>query len=141
MRRRPDLIVPIHDRRKRKRILTLKNFGILVAVLIVAFFAISVASEMRSFAPGAYGRLFRRELPPPSIQSQPMEVVREEPPPAGNTAPIFVEPIERPQPAPPIVSTASIPGETNVAVVGGPEGVTIVRREKRKPELTGGFGR
>jgi hypothetical protein len=79
-RHRPDLIVPIHDRRKHKRILTLKNFGIFVAVLVVAFVAISIRSEMRSLRPGDYGRLFRREVPPP-VEPKPMEVVSEEAPP------------------------------------------------------------
>ena len=32
-------------------------------------------------------------------------------------------------------------GETDVVIVGGPEGVKIVQRERRQPTLTGGFGR
>ena len=32
-------------------------------------------------------------------------------------------------------------GETDIAIVGGPEGVKIVQRERRKPVLSGGFGR
>jgi hypothetical protein len=32
-------------------------------------------------------------------------------------------------------------GDTDVVIVGGPEGVQVVRRERRKPVLSGGFGR
>src|SRR5829696_2558563 len=100
MSHRPDLIVPIHDRRKRKRILTLKNFGIFMAVLVVAFIAISIRSELRGLAPGDYGRLFRREVPPP-VEAKPMEVVREEEPAAvddqSHADPMLVQPMARAQ--------------------------------------------
>ena len=153
MRRRPDLIVPIRDRRKHKRILTLTNFGIFVAVLVIAFLAVSIRSEMRSLTPGDYGRLFRREVPPPPVPAKPMEVVREEPPPVQDVThadPMLVEPMQRAQwltddtattTVAPMMSSASMGGESEVVVVGGAEGVTIVRREKRKPVLSGGFGR
>jgi hypothetical protein len=156
MNRRPDLIVPIRDRRQRKRYLTLKNFGIVVLVLVVAFVAISTRSEMRSLKPGDYGRLFRREVPSP-IEPKPMEVVREEPPPVGDqthAAPMLVEPMDRahwlsvdttrdpPTTAvAPVVSAASLRGEADVVIVGGAEGVAVVKREKRRPVLSGGFGR
>jgi len=32
-------------------------------------------------------------------------------------------------------------GETRVAIVGGTEGVSVVKRERRGPVLAGGFGR
>src|SRR5215210_2323531 len=156
MSHRLDLIVPIHDRRKRKRILTLKNFGIFMAVLVVAFIAISIRSELRGLAPGDYGRLFRREVPPP-VEAKPMEIVREEEPPAvddqSHADPMLVEPMARAQwlvddtattTAPvttPVVTSASMRGEADVAIVGGSEGVTVVRKERRKPVLSGGFGR
>jgi hypothetical protein len=160
MSHRPDLIVPIHDRRRRKRILTLKNFGIFVAVLAVAFIAISIRSEMRGLAPGDYGRLFRREVPP-AVEAKPMEVVREEEPAAvpvvvndqSHADPMLVAPMARAQwlvddtattTAPittPVVTSASMRGEADVAIVGGTEGVTVVRKERRKPVLSGGFGR
>lgn len=153
MSRRPDLIVPIRDRRKHRRILTLKNFGIFVAVLVVAFVAISIRSEMRSMRPGDYGRLFRREVPPP-VEPKPMEVVREEPPPVDDQThadPMLTEPMARSQwlvddtatatVTTPVVTASSVRGEGDLAIVGGPEGVTIVRTERRKPVLSGGFGR
>ena len=152
MSRRPDLIVPIHDRRKRKRILTLKNFGILMLVMVVAFIAISIRSEMRSLRPGDYGRLFGREVPPP-IEPKPMEVVREEAPAFDDQThadPMLIEPMERSQwlvddtpttTVAPVVSAASVRGDGDLAIVGGTEGVTIVRKDRRKPVLSGGFGR
>lgn len=157
MSHRPDLIVPIRDRRRRKRILTLKNFGIFTAVLLVAFVAISLRSEMRGLNPGDYGRLFRSEVPSP-VEAKPMEVVREqEPAPAvddqTHADPTLVQPMARSQwlvdesttaaaaavTAPVVV--ASVPGKADVAIVGGTDGVTVVRQERRKPVLSGGFGR
>jgi hypothetical protein len=153
MSRRPDLIVPVRDRRRRKRILTLKNFGIVMAVLLIAFVAISIRSEMRGLKPGDYGRLFGREVPP--IEPKPMEVVREEPPSVADQTqadPTLVEPMARSQwlvddattattAVTPVVTAASVRGESDLAIVGGSEGVTVVRTERRKPVLSGGFGR
>ncbi|HEX6098221.1 MAG TPA: hypothetical protein VF432_17975 [Thermoanaerobaculia bacterium] len=155
MSRRPDLIVPIRDRRRRKRILTLKNFGIVTAVLLIAFVAISIRSEMRGLRPGDYGRLFGREVPAP-VEPKPMEVVREEPPAVTDQTqadPTLVEPMARsqwlvddvppatPAPVTPVVTAASVRGEADLAIVGGADGVAVVRTERRKPVLSGGFGR
>lgn len=155
MSRRPDLIVPIRDRRQRKRYLTLKNFGIVVLVMVVAFIAISIRSEMRGLKPGDYGRLFRSEVPA-SVEPRPMEVVREELPTVDDRThadPLLVEPMVRAQwlvddatatattATVPPVAAASVRGEADVAIVGGAEGVTVVQREKRRPVLSGGFGR
>ena len=142
MSHRQDLIVPIRDRRKRKRYLTLKNFGIVVAVLLLVFVAISTYSEMRSIPKGHYGRLFRREVPPPP-PPKPMEVVSEAPVPDQNEA-VLVDTMAREQwiesdLAPVIVEP--VRGNQDVAIVGGANGVTVVRRERRRPELSGGFGR
>lgn len=148
---RPDLIVPIRDRRRRKRILTLKNFGIFVAVLAIAFVAISIHSEMRGVTPGKYGRLFHREVPPP-VAAKPMEVVTEAAVADETRAdPTLVEPMVRSQwlvdepttttVAPTPVVTAAVRGDADVAIVGGADGVTVVRQERRRPVLSGGFGR
>jgi hypothetical protein len=156
--RRPDLIVPIKDRRQHKRYLTLKNFGLLMIVLVVLFVIITVRSEMRGLKPGDYGQLFGREAAVP-IEQKPIEVVREAPPPvddATHADPMLVTPAARaqwlqddtatttvaPVPAPVAVTTADIRGgRADVAVVGGPDGVAVVRTEKKKPLLSGGFGR
>ncbi len=153
MKRRPDLIVPIRDRRRRKRILTLRNFAIFCCVMLIAFLAVNIRSEMRDLVPGNYGRLFRREVPA-TVKPKPMEVVREEPvDDATHADPTLVQPMQRSSwltddtttttttSTPVVVSAASMRGEADVAIVGGTEGVTIVKRERKRPVLSGGFGR
>jgi hypothetical protein len=158
MGHRPDLIVPIHDRRKRRRILTLKNFGIAVVAFLVIFAGISIRSELRGTS-ADYGRLMQRELPPPVASDKPVEVVTEaapEPVPDDTHAdPLLLAPMGREQwlhgdPTAPVATTAEVmpraeasvaTGETRVAIVGGTEGVTVVKRERRQPVLAGGFGR
>ena len=142
MGRRRDLIVPIRDRRQRKRYLTLKNFGIFVGVVLVAFIAISTYSEMRSIPTGNYGRLFRRTVPPPP-PPKPMEVVSEAPV-TDHTEAVLVDTTARQQwieddLAP--MTIAPVRGDQDVAIVGGSDGVTVARRARRRPELSGGFGR
>lgn len=151
---RPDLIVPIRDRRQRKRYLTLKNFFFGSTALLVLFAVITIRSEMRGLAPGGYGRLFSREVPA-EVKPLPVEIVHEAPPPvedATHADPMLLEPAARAQwledenAAAVIAATALEPargsaGAGNVAIVGGTEGVTVVRRERRRPVLSGGFGR
>ncbi|HYK00749.1 MAG TPA: hypothetical protein VE974_03275 [Thermoanaerobaculia bacterium] len=158
MRRKPDLIVPIHDRRKRRRILTLKNFAIAMIVFFVIFAGISIRSELRG-TNADYGRLMQRELPPPVAPDKPVEVVTEAAPQpvpeATHADPLLLAPMAREQwlhgdPNAPVAATAAVmpraevsvaTGETRVAIVGGTEGVTVVKRERRQPVLAGGFGR
>jgi hypothetical protein len=158
-RRKPELLIPIRDRRQRKRYVTLKNFAIASAVGAVAFVAISIRSEMRGRVDGPdFGRLFEREIAT-DVQQKPIEVVHEAPPPvtdATHADPMLIEPAVRaqwleadattttpPVPAAPVtVSAASMRATgTEVAIVGGPDGVAVVRTERRKPVLSGGFGR
>ena len=156
-RRRPDLIVPIHDRRQRKRYLTLKNFGLFTVVSVAAFAAITIRSEMRGMQPGGgYGRLFER-IVGPHVEPKPMEVVHEAPPPVDDQThpdPLLVEPAARAQWLQDDSSTATtattvVPattadvrgGQAEVAIVGGPTGVSVVRKERPRPVLSGGFGR
>jgi hypothetical protein len=146
MQRRPDLIVPIRDRRARKRYLTLKNFGKVMIVLTALFIAITIRSEMRGRTPGQFGRLFQSEIP--AVEQKPVEVVREAPPevPVADTPPaaqtFVIEPVDTPlattaTPVEPIRSSAS-----EVSIVGGADGVSVVRKEARpRPQLSGGFGR
>lgn len=158
MNRKRDLIVPIRDRRQRKRYLTLKNFGWATLAFGILFTGISIRSELRGTS-ADYGRLFQRELDVPVVQ-KPVEVVREqtpEPVPDQTHAdPTLLEPMAREQwlygdphapqtaaalPAPARAEASVAAGQTRVAIVGGIEGVTVVQRERRKPVLTGGFGR
>jgi len=155
---RPDLIVPIRDRRARKRILTLKNFAIFVAVLVLLFAIITIRSEMRGSTRGDYGRLFQREAAIP-IEQKPVEVVHEAPPPvddATHADPMLTEPAARAQwlqdqnaaaaaaTLVPVTATGSAratSGSAEVAIVGGNAGVAVVRKDRKKPVLSGGFGR
>lgn len=159
-RNKPELLIPIRDRRQRKRYLTLKNFAIAAAVFVVAFVAISIRSEMRGRVDGSdFGRLFQREIAT-DVEQKPMEVVHEAPPPVADAThadPMLIEPAVRaqwleadvntptttsvPQSAPVNVSAASMRGNGDVTIVGGPDGVAIVRSERPKPVLSGGFGR
>ncbi len=152
-RHRPDLIVPIHDRRQRKRYLTLKNFAIAVVAAGVLFVGISIRSEMRGTGPANYGRLVAKEMPH-VVEQKPVEVVAEAPtvdPEQTHADPMLVQAAAReqwlqaqtttPVVVPPRAAAAMATGETDVVIVGGPEGVKIVQRERRKATLTGGFGR
>lgn len=157
MPRRPDLIVPIRDRRQRKRIVTVRNFGIATIAFLVLFAAITIRSEMRgSRGTANYGRLVERELP--KVEHKPVEIVSEAVPVIDSeqthadpmlTAPMAREQFLREQVAPapaavqvPQPTQASLAtGETDVAIVGGPEGVKVMQTERRRPVLSGGFGR
>ena len=149
LHRKPDLIVPIRDRRQHKRYLTVKNFGKATIALALLFAAITIRSEMRGRTPGEFGKLFQREIP--EIEQKPVEVVREAPPetpipetPIAETvtppAPFVIEDVDTP-----IASTVAPEtlrsSASEMVIVGGPEGVTVVRKERRRPVLAGGFGR
>ena len=149
MRSRPDLIVPIRDRRARKRYLTLKNFGVAMIVLTALFIAISIRSEMRGRPPGQFGKLFQREIPA-AVEQKPLEVVPEAP---ASSAPVaetlsapqafVIEPVDAPVVATAPASVAPVRSSAaEVSIVGGPDGVAVVQKEARpRPQLSGGFGR
>lgn len=130
----------------------------MVAFLVI-FAGISIHSELRGTS-ADYGRLMQRELPPPVAPDKPVEVVTEAAPQpvpdATHADPLLLAPMGREQwlhgdPNAPVAATtaevmpraqASVAaGETRVAIVGGTEGVTVVKRERRQPVLAGGFGR
>ena len=153
LRRRPDLIVPIRDRRQRRRFLTLKNFGWTTLAGVLIFIGISIRSEMRGPTPHGYGGLFDRAVDTEVVR-KPVDVVQEAEPVADANAadPLLVAPAARAQvmkdevvatatvaPAP--TAAAVTKGSGDVTIVGGPKGLTVVRKERRKPVLTGGFGR
>jgi hypothetical protein len=154
-RHRPDLIVPIKDRRQRKRYLTLKNFGWFMLAAVVIFIGITIRSEMRGRPTGDYGRLFRGQVAA-DVEQKPVEVIHEAPPPvddATHADPMLVAPAARAQilegeqaatatVAPVAASTVTQSrAKGDVAIVGGPDGVAVVQQERRKPVLSGGFGR
>jgi hypothetical protein len=154
MARKPDLIVPIRDRRRRKRYLTLKNFAWATGIAFALFVVISIRSEMRGTGPGYYGRLYERELP--QVEQKPVEVVREAALPvseATHADPMLTESYAREQwlhdtntaEALPTTTVSIQPratgSESHVAIVGGTDGVAIVQQTRRRPVLSGGFGR
>jgi len=159
MKRRPDLIVPIRDRRRRKRILTLKNFGYAAIAMVVLFAAVTIQSDLRHPKAGTYGRLFGKQVSgQPEVVPQKMEVVREAPV-ADETAadPLLLAPAAReqylgidstnmPKPAAGIAQQPqpqTAPDQHGaVAIVGGPEGVTISQANATpRPTLSGGIFR
>lgn len=153
--------LPFPDRRRRRRIVTLRNFGILLLSFVVVLAVLHFRSEMRDPS-GDYGRLVERQIAP----LQQVEAKTPDPilPPAdpvpdqvsadpfllsaaareqilGVTEPLQPVPTETVgfQPLEPILGRE---GEGRVTMVGGAEGVTIVRETgDRLPRLGGGFMR
>ena len=163
MKTRPDLVVPIRDRRSRKRVLTLKNSGYAAIALVVIFAALTLQSDLRKSKGDGYGRLFGKQVSgQPDVVPQKVEVVTEAPVPDETSAdPLLLAPAAReqylgvnssnmpqPQTPQPIVSSsvmASQPVATTqgaVSIVGGPEGVTITKAQAtQRPTLSGGIFR
>jgi hypothetical protein len=143
--RRPDLIVPVKDRRARRRYLTLKNFGWLTLASVIAFAAITIRSELRD--PSHHGRLSEQRYES-VVEQKPVEVVEESASSTGSSLPmrssepqlLAIDPaaalIDTPS-----MTTATAPTGGRIAIVGGREGLTLVHDPARKPELSGGFGR
>jgi hypothetical protein len=168
---RPDLFIPVRDRRARKRYLTLKNSAIVAAAVIAIFAVITLYANRRHATTGEYGRLLRRQVAQPEVTaSRPVDVVTEGPVEDLNAPdPMLLVPAAReqalgtnltvakpqaavavaaPSPAPVAVAAAMASsgapaGEGgHVAIVGDQNGVAIVRTEgDNTPKLRGGFGR
>ncbi|MBV9492703.1 MAG: hypothetical protein JOZ54_00530 [Acidobacteria bacterium] len=171
MRRNPDLIVPIRDRRRGRRILTLRNLGIVVGAFVLVFAVVSISSEMRRPKQGEYGRLEARQVPQPVSATQPREIVVEAPVPDDTSAdPMLVTsqaraqylgvetPVQSaavmastPAPAVPAATTADdfqrpepVLGNTSgkVTIVGDANGVALVTQTTgREQKLAGGYFR
>jgi hypothetical protein len=58
---------------------------------------------------------------------------------------MVVVPVDQPPPQTQIpmytAQAVPAPADGRVTIVGGPEGVTIVKQPRRRPQLRGGFGR
>jgi hypothetical protein len=160
MQRKPDLIVPIRDRRQHKRYLTLRNAAKAFVVCAVVFLAITIRSEMQPRHADGFGRLLQKEMP--KVEAKPVEVVHEAPPPVSDhTAadPMLVAPAAReqwlyddqqqptnaaslqPVPSNTATVTAPVEGDSRFAIVGGAEGETLVEQTQHRRVLRGGFGR
>ena len=165
MKSRPDLIVPVRDRRSRKRVLTLKTFGYAAIAIVVIFAAVTIQSDLRHSKGDDYGRLFGKQVSgQPDVVPQKVDIVREAPVPDETSAdPLLIAPAAReqylgvdssnmPQPQPVVSSSVMTPSqplataaETRpgaVSIVGGPEGVTITKNQaQQRPTLSGGIFR
>jgi hypothetical protein len=158
MKTRPDLIVPIRDRRSRKRLLTLKNFGYAAIAIVVLFVALTIQSSLRRSKGDDYGRLFGKQVSgQPDIVPPKVDVVREAPVPDETSAdPLLIAPAAREQylgvdssNTPQRVLSSSVmpsqPAQTTtgeVSIVGGPEGVSITKNQApQRPTLSGGIFR
>ena len=160
MKTRPDLIVPIRDRRSRKRVLTLKNFGYAAIALVVMLAALTIQSDLRHTKGDQYGRLFGTQVSgQPEVVPQKVDVVREAPVPDETSAdPLLIAPAAReqylgvnssnmPQPQPVVSSSVMTPqpvptAQGAVQIVGGPGGVTITKGQPTpRPTLSGGIFR
>jgi hypothetical protein len=153
MARRPDLIVPIRDRRSRKRILTLRNFGWAALAGVLIFAGLTIESSMRNpKSDGEYGRLFGKQVSgqAPAVAKAAPDVIKEAPVPDQTAAdPTLVgaaaraqileaQPLTPPVPAP-IAVPAPMLG-ADVAIVGDANGVTLTRTDTAaRPKLGGGI--
>lgn len=161
----PDLIVPIRDRRQRKRILTLKNFGRFAIAFAILFAGLTLRSGFRHGITDGYGRLFGKQVARQNEIAQPkFDVVKEAPvtdqtkadalledaaarsqyliDSATSTTSTTATAVTTPAPAPAAVETARVPGGTanGATIVGDSNGVTIVRAgDQRRPVLSGGI--
>jgi hypothetical protein len=159
--RKPLLIVPIRDRRQRRRILTLRNCAISMLSFAVIFAAISIYNEARRAPAGEYGRLFGSQVPATNTAiSRNVDVIKEAPVDDQRAAdPMLVAPAAReqilmantnvpttapaPQPAPVAVPTIGTVSGHGTTIVGDGNGVAIVRASATstaaKPVLSGGI--
>lgn len=137
------------ERRQRVRIVTLRNFGWLTIAMMVGFGAITIRSEMRGRHRNDYGRLYGRQMSRDIPAKKTVEVVKEASPLIADQTPAYEEPLlpldaygEPQQPAT-YTTQAVVPRahDSRVAIVGGPEGVTVVQQTRKRPVLSGGFGR
>ena len=142
MSHRPDLIVPIRDRRKRRRILTLKNFRKAILVIAIFFLGVTIQSDLRHGPADEYGRLFRKQVSGQvTVAPKNYPMVREAPIEDQTAAdPLLVSAAARGQY---LLATPQEAPRSDVAVVGGPNGITIVRgrTEQQHPTLSGGIFR
>jgi hypothetical protein len=160
MKPRSQLVLPIRDRRSRRRILTLKNFAKAGAVLVVIFILLSFDWNR----PDAkdYGRLLARQVTPvepaktapvireaevqdqtaadplliaPAAREQELGVNVTLPPRTQTVAPAAVATTYQPE-----VAAPSASGTKGVVIVGDANGVAIVKSQAApRPVLSGGI--
>ena len=123
----------------------MRNFAWFTMVFLLVFAAISLRSELRGRHMHDYGRLTPRQVVQQKVEQQPVEVVNEAAPsaPVQSLAPQPMTITEQSTIVTPAEPATMQPprGDTRIAIAGGPEGVTIVRQDRPRPRLRGGFGR
>ena len=156
--RKPLLIVPIRDRRQRRRILTIRNCAISMLSVAVIVAAISTYNAARRAPAGEYGRLFGSQVPVTNTAiSRNVDVVTEAPVDDERAAdPMLVAPAAReqlllaktnvPAPAPIAMTPPSAIGNVSghgTTIVGDGNGVAVVHGSTTpshaRPVLSGGI--
>jgi|GEM_PF-3335201 len=131
------------ERRKHRRIITLKNSAVAIFVALAALAAINIASEVRAPRGNIYGRIAPPPPPPPRTATHapdvPVVSESEAPPttviPSESEGPASVGGTMLLPPSNPATVQPSNPS-TKIAIVGDSSGVAIVSSKHR---LRGGF--
>lgn len=143
------LIVPIRDRRQRRRVLTLKNFGRVLLGVTIFFAGVTINSDLRHPKPvGDYGRLFGKQVSgQTAVEPKKFDVVTAAPIEDQTAAdPLLVGAAAREQYLRVESTTTADVSQTNANSVNGPNGIVIVRSsstpiDQRHPTLSGGIFR
>jgi hypothetical protein len=154
----PDLIVPIRDRRRGKRILTLKNVrnaALITAGLVVTFFVVAEIRQPKT--KDDYGRLFGQQVAAPTPEVKPTQQIVTEGsiPDQDHADPMLLSAAAREQYLGVTTDTALVPTATgttepvqprttltnskHVAIVGDANGVAISTSTQKRETLGGGI--
>ncbi|HXA20223.1 MAG TPA: hypothetical protein VN380_24810 [Thermoanaerobaculia bacterium] len=151
--RQPLLIVPIRDRRQRRRILTIRNCAITMLAVAIVIASFSIYSERRHSTAG-YGGLFGTEVAATNRVERKSDVIDE-----GTVAdqsapdPMLGAPGAReqvlaatPTPIVPVTTTTIAPAVAEghgATIVGDGKGITVVKAPATStaphPVLSGGI--
>lgn len=146
------------ERRKHPRILTLKNFRNAMLALVAIFAVLTIRAHLRGpKAEDGFGRLYANQVPAAQVTKSADPIQSGQIDDATAADPMLVGAQARAQ----ILTGESDPQRVistepsaevrapllnketagKLVVVGGPEGVKIVRTDVAQPELGGGFGK
>jgi hypothetical protein len=160
--RKPLLIVPVRDRRQRRRILTIRNCALSMLTAAVLVASISIYQQSRRGTADQYGRLFGTQVPAQNANVTRKDDIISEGPVADQSAsdPMLAAPAAREQvpldtavpvatatiaPDQPIAAVQPIPPAEGhgTTIVGDGRGVSIVKASATstapQPALSGGI--